>query len=243
MNYTKSRFELSQARRWQRRQTRSKLESAAKIGTATAAAVALSGLAGKAQASIINVSHIQDVVPAAGTQGGVSRDYETYNLKVDGQEPQALTLAFAYRTVPGIGNVFIGGLENLPGDPFTPITTATGFINKDDANFWGLENYGDVLGGNVPGGFFGFYDKNGDGNIGTFNDVTGVLTPDTGESYPIVTFTGFQAFPEQNVLATVNSINLVPEPATGAFIVAGLVASLLAKRARNFGNRVKQYFK
>ncbi|MBM3234034.1 hypothetical protein FJZ19_02980 [Candidatus Pacearchaeota archaeon] len=197
----------------------SSLKSRLKSGLASL--LVLAGLSSSLEANVINVSHIQDVVPAAGTQGGVSRDYATENLKVEGQDPTALILAFGYRyptqeeliQYPGLqsdSKLFIGGLENLPGDPFTPITTATGFFNKDDANFWGFKNFGDVLGGNVPGGFFGFYDKNGDGKVGTLNTETGVLTPDTKEfiNPQHIYFTGFQPFPQQNTLATIQSISI-----------------------------------
>jgi len=250
MNYPiarKSRFERNQQGRWNKRRSQSMLERTARSTAIGAGALALTGLAAttaKGSTTLINVSHIQDVVSSAP----VSRTYETYDLKVDGQDPQALVLAFAYRyptpkeilkypSLQSDSKIFIGGLENLPDNPFLPMTYGVGFMNKDDTTHWGLENYGDILGGNVPGGFFGFYDKNvygeeGYGRIGTFNTETGVLTADAGEVYPIVSFSRFQPFPQSGT-ATIDSINL-PEPATGAFLALGIVASIVAKKVGKY---------
>jgi hypothetical protein len=220
---------------------RSRLESMARLfALAVAGSLAALALPRTAKASEIPVTHASDVITRARDPpypGSTSRSYDTYNLQVNGHDPTGLALVLFYRIDPVEGNVFIGGLQNNPSDPDLPQSYASGFINKEDDLFYGL-NYGDVLGGNVPGGAWGFADElgNRDGDIGTWDTTAQVFLPDAGEMYTNTAFTGVSPFPEVGV-GTIGSVN-IPEPATGALLVAGLIAAAAGRKARGFHNRI-----
>jgi hypothetical protein len=213
---------------------RSRLEIMAILfALAGAGSLAALALPRTSKASVIPVTQVSDLIPISPT----NRSYETYNLQVNGHDPTGLALILFYRTDPVDGQVFIGGVSNDPTNPFMPQSHAIGHLNKDDTTFYGL-NYGDVLGGNVPGGAWGFADElgNRDGKIGLWDTNAQVFLPDPGEMYTNTAFTGFSPFPQTGT-GTIDSVN-IPEPATGALIVAGLIAVAAGRKARDFFNRI-----
>jgi hypothetical protein len=160
------------------------------------------------------------------------KSYTTTNLRYQGATPNYKIMVFPFK-FGDIGTQYeyqpllVGGLQNNPSNPNQPKTTAPGYINKEDATFYGL-NVGDVIGtavpgrivggkipavnGNVAGGFLAFVDYNGDGKVGTKDTSTGVITPDPGEllmPYKVV-YSGFSPFPASGK-GTITSINIRPE--------------------------------
>jgi len=218
-------------------------KSGLEIALAGAISLGVLGLGGNAEASVI-VDNVQDVVVYAANNGGESRGYETYNLTYLGQVPTQKIIAFVYKNVNPPFPPTIGGLENNPSDPDLPLSYASGFINKDDDHFWGL-NYEDVLNGN-NGWFYAGVDLNGNNVIGYFNKSTteeycsqlGItLKPkefgfENGEFFgpDKIEVTGFQAFPSSGG-ATIQSINITPEPATLAYLATS-AGFLLSRRKK-----------
>jgi len=183
----------------------------------------------EANADVIPVNDLKDVVERASEHGGDSRTYSCASITYGSKAPTANLLLFAYREVVAGYVPLIGGLENAW--PMMP-DYGGGFINKDDATFWGLD-FGDVLGGNVAGGFFAGVDLNGDGDVGTYNTGTGQLTFDVDEYFEpsLVQFTGFSPFPLSGK-GTIASINIIPEPATVTLLALGGLDLLLRRRKR-----------
>jgi len=170
-------------------------------------------------ADVINVTTLQNIVENAASYGGESRAYQTTNLTYQGATPN-------YKIILPMFNenlYLIGGVEN--NLPRKPKSTASGFVNQQSqpsqsSYFFGL-NEGDVIGtavpggvinGNVAGGLLAFVDYNGDGNFGTKDTITGIMTPDPGEliqPYKVV-YSGFSPFPASGN-GTITSINIRPE--------------------------------
>jgi len=201
------------------------------VAAIVAGALALSGLAATTAKASPIVS-FGDVLERAAQY----RNYSTSNLTVNNIPATQKLVLWGYKDRDiGGGNTIrtlVMGLDNdYPDAP----NEAYGWGNADDAFTWGL------LPGEVPDGFIGGIDGgiNGlgvrDGNVGDYNPVTHQITFDAGEglSPSQIQATGIDPFSLSGPLY-IDSINITPEPATGAFLALGLAASLIAKKARKY---------
>jgi len=206
------------------------LERTAKSAAIGAGALALTGLAATTAKASPIVS-FRDVLERA-TQ---YRNYSTSNLTVNSVPASQQIVLWGYKDRVVEGNTIRTLVMGLDNDyPFAS-NEAYGFGNADDAFTWGL------LPGEIPDGFIGGIDGgiNGlgvrDGNVGDYNPVTHQITFDAGEglSPSQIQATGIDPFSLSGPLH-IDSINITPEPATGAFILAGVVASLVAGKVRTY---------
>lgn len=243
MNYTTrgSGFERRQRARWDRRQSR--LESAAKSTAISAGVLALTGLAGKTQASPITITSLRETFDAEFGQGnysvhGVGTD--SGNLSIFGKTPieyNASVWFFNSLGMPaGYADSFTyGGGSFLDGF----------YINKQ-ANGWGFDS------GEKPVGAISIIDYDKDGVIGTYDPATSpkILAPDSGD---ITVFeqknfiinsvpANFSALPSHGGTFDLGTWNITPEPATGAFILAGLGVALGKEIARAVYKKIKRAF-
>jgi hypothetical protein len=210
-----------------------------------AAALTMPGLAGKTlNGSMIDVTDGSILVSNAANNGGQSRRYSTDKFEYSGD---GLGIVWPYIDLGNSQLALIGTLKNYPNDPFLPKSYAGGFINYSDANFPGLEN-GDVLGGNVPGGFFGAFDGGVNGNlpkngrVGVFNTDTQIFTPDEGELAWIgeMGFSGFTPYSLGSGSLKIDRIYAVPDASPRDLMFAGLAAIGAAGTALRRG---RNYFK
>lgn len=246
-NYTHAKpsgFERSRERRWSRRE-RSRLEKAALgAGTATAAAVALTGLARKSYASPITT--YRQVVPLAAEY----RALTSSNITVNDADPFQKLVLFAYKDRIVSGNpvrTLVGGIDN--GYPFAP-RDASGHLNVDDLIYWGMLPGEQIDGwfGGIDGGLTGTGPTNG--SVGDYNPATSELVFDEGEGITpemITKFIGNDPFvfypgiPAQEI----DALNIIPEPLTGSLMCLGALGLLarqgISKAGKRIGNFVRKY--
>jgi len=208
-----------------------------------AAALTMPGLAGKTlDGSVINVTNGSVLVGNAANNGGQSRVYSTDKFEYSGD---GLGIVWAYEDLGNNQLALIGAFKNYPNDPDLPKSYAEGFVNYGDTNFYGLKD-GDVLGGNVPGGFFGAFDGGVNGNlpkngrVGVFNTETQMFTPDEGELAWIgeMGFSGFTPYSLGSGSLKIDRVYAVPDANPRDLMLAGLAAIGAAgtafRRGRNY---------
>ena len=198
-------------------------------------ALGLTGGFGKeAKASIVPFASVSDIEALTG-RSPTSVSYETtvepgsqLTGILDSIENKGLLVA--YEIVPGSA-LLLGALENNPSDIFSNPDYFAGYINRQEGGYAGLST-GDVLAGNVNGGFWFFYDSAGDGLKTTLNTSTGIINIPSGDAlYLFTEIVNMDGFPATQTSAQIEKVRILPEPSASALILVGLVATALRRRA------------
>ena len=168
------------------------------------------------------VTSITQLVPQASNYGGISQNYSG-TITIDNQPITSGGIIIL--PTNSQGNI-LGGLQN--GVPFHAKNYVSGYLNQDDATFWGL-NIGETI-ISISGYAPMIWDKNGDGYGTRIGNVFTLGSDDEFFSNPTtITMSNFNPSQQGNFTADYST----PEPTTLSLLALGGLG-FLARRRRNY---------